>query len=188
MGVKQKAQLFQSKRLIRPKGTATRPEPTQATGGQGQSNNQESQRGLTVRESEKVQKTSILHRKWCVQCLSHFLKRKLLSLHRIWSFCGFNCRAVLNSAERENESESVDTLMEQSCYLFSITTGLPCSSDSKDSACNAGDLDSIPRLGRSPGGGHGNPLQYSCLENPHRQEEAGGLQSMGSQSQTQLIN
>ena len=32
--------------------------------------------------------------------------------------------------------------------------------------CNAGDLGSIPRLGRSPGGGHGNPLQYSCLENP----------------------
>ena len=36
----------------------------------------------------------------------------------------------------------------------------------KNSTCNAGDLDSIPGLGRSPGGGHGNPLQYSCLENP----------------------
>ena len=34
------------------------------------------------------------------------------------------------------------------------------------SACNAGDLGSIPGSGRSPGGGHGNPLQYSCLENP----------------------
>ena len=39
-------------------------------------------------------------------------------------------------------------------------------SDSKESACNAEDLDSIPGLGRSPGGGHGNPFQYSCLENP----------------------
>ena len=39
-------------------------------------------------------------------------------------------------------------------------------SDSKESACNAGDLGSIPGLGRSPGGGHGNPPQYSCLENP----------------------
>ena len=39
-------------------------------------------------------------------------------------------------------------------------------SDGKESACNAGDLGSIPGLGRSPGGGHGNPLQYSCLENP----------------------
>ena len=36
----------------------------------------------------------------------------------------------------------------------------------KASAYNAGDLDSISGLGRSPGGGHGNPLQYSCLENP----------------------
>ena len=42
------------------------------------------------------------------------------------------------------------------------------------------DLGSIPRLGRSPGGGHGNPLQYSCLENP-ADREPGGLQSRGSQ-------
>ena len=38
------------------------------------------------------------------------------------------------------------------------------SSDGKASAYNVGGLGSIPRLGRSPGGGHGNPLQYSCLE------------------------
>ena len=38
-------------------------------------------------------------------------------------------------------------------------------SDGKESACNVGDLGSIPGLERSPGGGHGNPLQYSCLEN-----------------------
>ena len=37
--------------------------------------------------------------------------------------------------------------------------------DSKESACNAGDLGLIPGLGRSPGEGNGNPLQYSCLEN-----------------------
>ena len=36
----------------------------------------------------------------------------------------------------------------------------------KESACSAGDRSSIPGLGRSPGDGHGNPLQYSCLENP----------------------
>ena len=42
-------------------------------------------------------------------------------------------------------------------------------SDGTESTCNAGDLGSIPGLGRSPGGGHGNPLQYSCLENPHGQ-------------------
>ena len=50
--------------------------------------------------------------------------------------------------------------------------------DGKESACNAGDLGSIPGLGRSPGEGNGSPLQYSCLENPI---DRGGLQSMGSQ-------
>ena len=48
------------------------------------------------------------------------------------------------------------------------------------SACNVGDLVSIPGSGRSPGEGNGNPLQYSCLGNPWT-EEPGGLQSMGSQ-------
>ena len=43
--------------------------------------------------------------------------------------------------------------------------GFPGGSDSKESVCSAGDLGSIPGSGRSPGGGHGNPLQYSCLEN-----------------------
>ena len=43
--------------------------------------------------------------------------------------------------------------------------GLPGSSDGKESACNVGDPGSIPELGRSPGEGNGNPLQYSCLEN-----------------------
>ena len=42
----------------------------------------------------------------------------------------------------------------------------PGGSDGKESACVAGDLGSIPGLGRSPGEGNGNPLQYSCLENP----------------------
>ena len=44
--------------------------------------------------------------------------------------------------------------------------GFPGGSDGKASACSAGDLGSILRLGRSPGEGNGNPLQYSCLENP----------------------
>jgi len=47
-----------------------------------------------------------------------------------------------------------------------IFLGFPGSSDGKESACYVGDLGLIPGLGRSPGGGHGNPLQYSCLENP----------------------
>ena len=43
--------------------------------------------------------------------------------------------------------------------------GFPGGSVGKVSACNAGDLGSVPGSGRSPGGGNGNPLQYSCLEN-----------------------
>ena len=60
--------------------------------------------------------------------------------------------------------------------------GLPCSSNSKESACNAGDLGSIPGLGRSSGEGNDNPLQYSCLENSmDRGTMSMGLQSIGSQ-------
>ena len=44
--------------------------------------------------------------------------------------------------------------------------GFPGGSEVKASACNAGDLGSIPGLGRSPGEGNGNTFQYSCLENP----------------------
>ena len=47
-----------------------------------------------------------------------------------------------------------------------ICLGFPGSSAGKESACDAGDLCLIPGLGRSPGGGHGNPLQYSCLDKP----------------------
>ena len=45
----------------------------------------------------------------------------------------------------------------------------PDGSDGKEYTWNAGDQGSIPRLGRLPGGGHSNQLQYSCLENPHGQ-------------------
>ena len=49
------------------------------------------------------------------------------------------------------------------CYL---NGNFPVGSDGKESACNVGDPGSIPELGRYPGEGNGNPLQYSCPENP----------------------
>ena len=52
--------------------------------------------------------------------------------------------------------------------------GLVGASDGKESAYKAGDLGSIPGLGISPGRGHGNLLQYSCLENPHEQKSLAG--------------
>ena len=53
------------------------------------------------------------------------------------------------------------------------------SSASKESTCNAGNPSSIPGSGRSPGWGHGNPLQHSCLENPHGQRSRAGYSSYG---------
>ena len=62
--------------------------------------------------------------------------------------------------------------------------GFPGNSDSKESACNAGDPDLIPGSGRSPGEGNGNLFQYSCLENPM---DKGAWQGtvMGSQRETE---
>ena len=55
----------------------------------------------------------------------------------------------------------------------------PCGSDGKESACNAGDMGLIPGSGRSSGGGPGNPLQYSCLENPRGQRSLAGKSPWG---------
>ena len=63
--------------------------------------------------------------------------------------------------------------------LIPVFLGFPSGSDGKESACNAEDLGSIPWLGRSPGGGHCNPLRYSCLENPNEQRSLEGNSSRG---------
>ena len=57
------------------------------------------------------------------------------------------------------------TQMTGSISVFTSKKHFPGGSDGKESACHAGDPGSIPGLGRSPGEGNGNPLQYSCLEN-----------------------
>ena len=62
--------------------------------------------------------------------------------------------------------------------VVSLVMCFPSGSDGKESACNVGDPGSIPGLGRSPGEGSGNPLQYSCLENSPWTEEPDG--SLGS--------
>ena len=50
--------------------------------------------------------------------------------------------------------------------VYFVNKGFPGGSNCKESACNVGDLGSIPGSGRSPGEENGNPLQYSCLVNP----------------------
>ena len=65
------------------------------------------------------------------------------------------------------------------CQVVTVGLGFPGGSDGKEPTCNSGDSGSIPGLGRSPGGGHGNPLQYSCLENPHGQTSLVGYSPWG---------
>ena len=64
--------------------------------------------------------------------------------------------------------------------------GFPCGSAGKEYTCNVGDLGSIPGLGRSPGDGNGNPLQYSCLENPMDRGTWRATVHGVTESQTQL--
>ena len=76
----------------------------------------------------------------------------------------------------------IDSLILPLIYFLKVciqSLDFPGCSDGKESACNVGDLGSIPRLGRSPRGGHGNPFQYSCLENPHGQKNLVGSSPWG---------
>ena len=74
----------------------------------------------------------------------------------------------------------------QSLLTFFRNIGFPGGSDGKGSTCNVGDLDSIPGLGRFPGGGHGNPLLYSCLKNPHGQRSLADDSPWGTKNRTRL--
>ena len=68
--------------------------------------------------------------------------------------------------------------------------GIPGGSDVKESACSVGDQGLIPELGRSLGGRHVNPLQYSCLKNPHRPRTMEGYSPWGCKESdiTERIN
>ena len=69
---------------------------------------------------------------------------------------------------------SPEKIFDSSSRCQRVYLGYPGSSAGKEFTCNTGDPSSIPGWGRFPGGGHGNPLQYSCLENPHGQRSRAG--------------
>ena len=74
-------------------------------------------------------------------------------------------------------------------FIFSSSMGLPQRLSGKEFTCNAGDgvdTGSIPGWGRTPGGGHGNPLQYSCLENARARGAWWAVVYGVAQSQTRL--
>ena len=78
-----------------------------------------------------------------------------------------SCALQTDSLPSEPPGKSKQSLhLRPILYHYSNKDGFPGGSDGKASAYNAGDLGSIPGLGRSPGEGNGNPLQYPCLENP----------------------
>ena len=74
------------------------------------------------------------------------------------------CKKGFNYSPDQKQKTGIDKALIR--VSFSSIQGFPGGSEGKASACNAGDLGWIPRSGRSPGEGNGNPLQYSCLENP----------------------
>ena len=75
--------------------------------------------------------------------------------------------SVPSECQRPESSDFLETPQIPDFYGYLlIFKGFPGGSEDKASACNAGHLGSIPGLGRFPGEGNGNPLQYSCLENP----------------------
>ena len=71
----------------------------------------------------------------------------------------------MDTEEKLGAKEKTNNKYKKSCSV-SLVIGFPGGSDGKASAYNVGDPGSIPGLGRSSGEGNGNPLQYSCLDNP----------------------
>ena len=77
----------------------------------------------------------------------------------------------------KTSSVNLGSCIKYSSLLFIM--GFSGGSERKKSTCNVGDLRLTPGLGRSPGGGHSNPLQYSGLENPHGQRSLAGYSPRG---------
>ena len=139
--------------------------------------------------------------------LEHFLSHDLLFAKTLggtgieiifWHLVSFSTPLscpLYYKEERERERENVLTLLQlgfwarfRFCHSNACCSnalrqdlewGFPGGSDGKESTCIVRDLDLISGLGRSPGGGHGNLLQYSCLENPHGQKCLAGFRPRG---------
>ena len=91
---------------------------------------------------------------------------------------GHLCQGLEDEKERVRDPEHLCLC----CAIYFQLTScsrLPRWLRGKESACNAGDVGSIPGLGKSPGGGHGCSLQYYCLKNPHGQRSLAGGSPLG---------
>ena len=112
----------------------------------------------------------------------------LIQIHVIryickWGFPGSSAgkESACNAGDPEFDSWVWKICWGRDRLPIPVFLGFPGGSDSKESICNEGDLGLIPGLGRSPGGGHDTPVQYSLLEDTPWTEEPGGQQSLGLQ-------
>ena len=105
-----------------------------------------------------------------VQDLSLFFFLIFLCLNMSFFVCAQSCPTLCDLMDCSPSDSSFHGIL-QAILLQQVaipySREFPGGSNGKESASNEGDLGLIPGLGRSPGGGHGNPLLYSFLENPH---------------------
>ena len=121
---------------------------------------------------------------WLIECFALKLVQNISYIGNLWVNGGFPDSSVgKESACNAGDPGSISGFRKFPWRRDRLSTlvflGYPGGSDGKESACNMGDLGLIPGLERSPGGGHGNPLQYSCLENPHGQRSLVDYSSRG---------
>ena len=87
-----------------------------------------------------------------------------------WVSCWLQVRSSLGCMKLNDDSKEAISIFNFPVFVlkcdWDLIQGFPGGSDGKESVYNVRDTGSIPGSGRSPGEGHGNPLQYSCLENP----------------------
>ena len=101
--------------------------------------------------------------------------------HEEWGFPGSSAgkESACNAGDPQFDSWVRRNPWRRGSLPTPVFLGSPDGSDSKVSTCNAGDLGSIPGSGKSPEGGHGNPLQYSCWEKPHGQRSLASCSPWG---------
>ena len=114
-------------------------------------------------------------RLWWLPCslfpvfgVNSLVSRASLVAHLVKNLSMMQCRIPWFDSSIRKIPWRMDSL------LTPVFLGFPGGSDDKEFTYNVGDLGLIPGLGRSPGGGYGNPLQYTCLENPHGQRSLVG--------------